>query len=165
MGYTVVSRTEVPPAEGRPCELRRLSEAAAMSNVAVNVFRAEPGEQIPLAYHYHEQQEEAFYVLSGTMFVETPDETYRVESGSLFTASPKSPHRAYNPQDADDDVEVLAIGAPAIDGDANEYQPGTAPSSDEAGSDEDSADAGSDEDSDGAESGEGSADAGSDGGA
>jgi len=94
-----------------------------MSNVAINRFRAEPGEQIPLAYHYHDQQEEAFYVLSGTMHVETPDGTYQVETGSLFTATPGSPHRAYNPADAEAAIEVLAVGAPGVDGDANEYDP------------------------------------------
>ncbi|MGQ4557545.1 cupin domain-containing protein [Halobellus sp. GM3] len=123
MGYAVVSDDAVEPVEGRPCELRRLSEAAGMENVAINRFRAEPGEQIPLAYHYHDEQEEAFYVLSGTAVIETPEETYRVESGSLFAATPGSPHRAHNPSDADEAVEVLAIGAPAVEGDANEYDP------------------------------------------
>ncbi|MFD1598386.1 cupin domain-containing protein [Halobellus rarus] len=134
MGYTVVSQGEVSPAEGRPCELRRLSEAAEMSNLAINRFRAEPGEQIPLAYHYHDEQEEAFYVLSGTMHVETPEETYQIETGSLFTVTPGSPHRAYNPEDAEAPVEVLAVGAPAVEGDANEYDPSEEDSDAESGS-------------------------------
>ncbi|MFB6092663.1 MAG: cupin domain-containing protein [Haloquadratum sp.] len=129
MGYTVVNEAEIEPAEGRPCELRRLSAAAGLSNVAVNRFRAEPGEQVPLAYHYHDEQEEAFYVLSGTLQVETPDETYRVEEGSLFAATPKSPHRAHNPADADEAVELLAIGAPAVEGDAQAYDPDSASAS------------------------------------
>ncbi|WP_336023929.1 cupin domain-containing protein [Halobellus salinisoli] len=123
MGYTVVSQEAVSPAAERPCELRRLSDPAGLSNVAINRFRAEPGEQIPLAYHYHDEQEEAFYVLSGTLLVETPEETYRVEPGSLFAATPGSPHRAYNPEDAAEAVEILAIGAPAVSGDANVYEP------------------------------------------
>ncbi|WP_144904587.1 cupin domain-containing protein [Halobellus captivus] len=123
MGYTVVNQGAVSPADERPCELRRLSEPAGLSNVAINRFRAEPGEQIPLAYHYHDEQEEAFYVLSGTLVVETPEETYRIETGSLFAASPGSPHRAHNPADAEAAVEILAIGAPAVSGDANVYEP------------------------------------------
>jgi len=123
MGYTVMSHEAVSPTEERPCELRQLSGPAGLSNVAINRFRAEPGEQIPLAYHYHDEQEEAFYVLSGTLVVETPEETYRVESDSLFAATPGSPHRAHNPADADEAVEVLAIGAPAVSGDANVYEP------------------------------------------
>jgi mannose-6-phosphate isomerase-like protein (cupin superfamily) len=123
MGYRVVERDEVETVPDRPCELRRLSEAAELSEFAVNVFSAEPGEQIPLAYHYHEEQEEAFYVLSGTLHVETPEETYEVDEDALFAADPESPHRAYNPADADATVVVLAMGAPAVSGDAREYDP------------------------------------------
>ena len=123
MGYDVVDSRTVSPAEGRPCELRRLTPATDLSNLAVNQYRAEPGEQIPLKYHYHDEQEEAFYVLSGTLAVETPEETHAVASGSVFTATPESPHRAHNPADADEAVEVLAIGAPTVEGDVHEYDP------------------------------------------
>jgi mannose-6-phosphate isomerase-like protein (cupin superfamily) len=123
MGYRVVERDEVEAVPDRPCELRRLSEPAGLSEFAVNWFRADPGEQIPLAYHYHEEQEEAFYVLSGTLAVETPEETYEVSEGGLFAADPQSPHRAYNPAEADEAVVVLAMGSPAVSGDAREYDP------------------------------------------
>ena len=123
MGYTVVNQAEVSPADDRPSELRRLSAATELSNLAINRYRAEPGEQIPLKYHYHDEQEEAFYVLSGTLAVETPEGTYQVESESLFTATAGSPHRAYNPADAEEDVEVLAVGAPVVRGDVSEYDP------------------------------------------
>ena len=122
MGYDVVDGQAVRPAEGRPCELRRLTSTTDLSNLAVNQYRAEPGEQIPLKYHYHDEQEEAFYVLSGTLAVETPEGTYRIESGSLFTATPGSPHRAHNPAEADEAVEVLAIGAPTDDA-VHQYDP------------------------------------------
>jgi mannose-6-phosphate isomerase-like protein (cupin superfamily) len=121
MGYRVVDAEDVPLTEGRPCELRRLGTAAELSNVAINRFRAEPGEQLPLTYHYHEEQEEAFYVLSGTLRVETPEETFEVDADELFAVDPESPQRAYNPEDATEDVVVLAVGAPAVDGDAVPY--------------------------------------------
>jgi mannose-6-phosphate isomerase-like protein (cupin superfamily) len=124
MGYEVVDSRAVEPVEGRPCELRRLTDAGTLSNLAVNRYRAEPGEQLPLKYHYHDAQEEAFYVLSGTLAVETPDGTHTVGSGSLFTATPGSPHRAFNPADADGPVEVLAVGAPTGEGGVHEYEPG-----------------------------------------
>jgi len=123
MGYDVVDSQAVSPAEGRPCELRRLSSATDLSNLAVNRYRAEPGEQIPLKYHYHDEQEEAFYVLSGTLAVESPDGTHTVPSESLFTATPGSPPRAHNPADADEAVEVLAVGAPTGEGGVHEYDP------------------------------------------
>ena len=126
MGYTVVDSRAVNPTDDRPCELRRLSAAAGVSNVAINRFRAEPGEQIPLAYHYHDEQQEVFYVLSGQMAVETPEGTRHVKAESVFAATPGSPHRAHNPADADETVEVLAVGAPAVDGDATPYEPDSA---------------------------------------
>ena len=122
MGYTVVSQSAVSPAEGRPCELRRLSEAAEMSNLAINRFRAEPGEQIPLAYHYHDDQEELFYVLSGTLAVETPEKTYEVGEDEAFVVEPDSPQRAHNPESATESVRTLVVGAPAVD-DVHPYDP------------------------------------------
>ena len=124
MGYDVVDSRAVSPAEDRPCELRRLTSATDLSSLAVNRYRAEPGEQIPLKYHYHDEQEEAFYVLSGTLAVETPEGTHAVASGSVFTATPGSPHRAHNPEEADEAVEVLAIGAPTVDDAVHPYDPG-----------------------------------------
>lgn len=72
MGYQVVDPETVTPVDGRPCELRRLSAATELSNIATNKFRAEPGEQLPLAYHYHESQQEAFYILHGMLYVKRP---------------------------------------------------------------------------------------------
>ncbi|RKD93962.1 cupin domain-containing protein [Halopiger aswanensis] len=121
--YAVVDPDDLESVEGRPCDLRRLSEATGLENLAINRFCAEPGEQLPLAYHYHETQEEAFIVLSGTLQVETPDREFSVPEGSVFTAKPESPHRAYNPDDADDAVEVIAVGAPPVPDDAVAYDP------------------------------------------
>ncbi|MFP8957146.1 cupin domain-containing protein [Natrialbaceae archaeon A-CW3] len=123
MGYRVVDPRSVDPASDRPCECRKLSADAGLETMAINRFRAEPGEEIPLAYHYHETQQEAFYVVGGTLSVETPEETYTVEQDSLFVADPESPHRAYNPADADESVTVLAIGAPPVADDAHMYDP------------------------------------------
>ena len=123
MGYRVVDVDSVEPESGRPCECRKLTDAAGLSAMAVNRFRADPGEQLPLAYHHHETQEEAFYVVSGTLAVETPDRTYEVDEGDLFAIDPGSPQRAYNPADAVDDVVVLAVGAPPAADDAVAYDP------------------------------------------
>jgi mannose-6-phosphate isomerase-like protein (cupin superfamily) len=90
--------------------------------MAVNRFSAAPGEQLPLAYHYHDEQEELFYVVEGTLAVETPDEEYAVPAGSFFAVEPGSPQRAFNPTDADGRVTVVAIGAPAVT-DAHAYEP------------------------------------------
>lgn len=123
MGYRVVDVDSVDPESDRPCECRKLSGPGRLDAVAVNRFRAAPGEQLPLAYHVHERQEEAFYVLDGTLTVETPERTYTVAAGNLFAVDPGSPQRAHNPADADAPVTVLAIGAPPDDDDVRVYDP------------------------------------------
>ncbi|WP_142860941.1 cupin domain-containing protein [Salinigranum halophilum] len=123
MSYRVVETETVEAEPDRPCTLRRLSERAGLERMAVNRFEADPGEQVPLAYHYHDEQEEAFFVLSGTLHVETPAEEYVVPAGSLFAVEPGSPQRAFNPADADERVELVAVGAPAVSGDAHAYDP------------------------------------------
>lgn len=123
MGYHLVDSADVAEIDDRPCSMRRLSEPAGLERMAINRFRAEPGEMLPLAYHYHDEQEEAFYVLSGTLHVETPEETYEVGEHGLFTVGPDSPQRAFNPEDADGPVDVLAVGAPAVSGDVHAYEP------------------------------------------
>ena len=123
MGYHLLDTAAVATSDDRPCTMRRLAEPAGLDAMAINRFRAEPGEMLPLAYHYHDQQEEAFFVLSGTLFVETPDETYEVPEGSLFAVEPESPQRAFNPEDASEPVDVLAIGAPPTSGDVHAYEP------------------------------------------
>lgn len=87
-----------------------------------NLFRADPGEQVPLVYH-HETQQEAFFVISGTLHMETPEETFSVPEGQLFVADPESPHRAHNHESADEPVELLAVGAPPAPDDGVRYDP------------------------------------------
>ncbi|GAA0544036.1 cupin domain-containing protein [Halorubrum ejinorense] len=123
MGYRAVDVDSVEPEPDRPCECRKLSDPGELDAAAINRFRAAPGEQLPLAYHYHETQQEAFYVLDGTLAVETPDRTYEVPADDLFVVDPESPQRAYNPEDADAPVTVLAIGTPPAAGDAVAYDP------------------------------------------
>lgn len=123
MGYRVVDTDAVEPTPDRPCDQRALSEEAGLTRMAINRFVAEPGEQIPLAYHYHDEQEEAFFVLSGTLHVETPEGTYEVGTNELFAVEPGSPQRAFNPEDAEEAVDVVAVGAPPSDDDVHPYEP------------------------------------------
>jgi mannose-6-phosphate isomerase-like protein (cupin superfamily) len=123
MGYHVVDTDEVDPDPDRPCTRRSLSEVAGISKMAINRYTADPGEELPLAYHYHDEQEEAFYVLSGTLHVDTPEGTLKAGPDTLLTVEPDNPQFAYNPDDAADTVDVVAIGAPAVDGDVHVYEP------------------------------------------
>jgi quercetin dioxygenase-like cupin family protein len=74
------------------------------------------------AYHSHDEQVEVFYVLEGASHGETHDGEYVGEADQAIFVDPGSPQRAYNPDDADASVRVLAIGAPSVD-DAQPYDP------------------------------------------
>jgi len=122
MAYHIVDPDDVDPVEDRPSETRSISDAIGLEEVGLRVYEAQPGEQLPLAYHYHDHQEEAFYVLDGSLHVETPQEEFVVERGEMFVVEPENPHRAFNPEDAKENARVLAIGAPSVD-DVHAYEP------------------------------------------
>jgi len=122
MGYHVVDPSDVEPAPDRPSTQRPIADHVGLDRVAVNRYEIGPGERGPLAYHYHEEQEEVFYVAAGDLHVRTPDGEYVVEAGEFFVAEPDHPHLAYNPEDADRTVRAIAIGAPRVD-DVHRYEP------------------------------------------
>jgi mannose-6-phosphate isomerase-like protein (cupin superfamily) len=123
MGYHVIDPDDVEPAPDRPSEMRYVSEAAGMSRMGLRLYRVESGEDVPLSgLHYHDEQEEAFYVVEGELHVETPNREYAVESGQFFVAEPESPHRAFNPASSEETAVVVAVGAPPVS-DGHAYDP------------------------------------------
>jgi mannose-6-phosphate isomerase-like protein (cupin superfamily) len=115
MDYHVVDPDALDATQDHPCDRRSITEAADLSTIAAARYDIDPGEQLSRSYHFHEQREELFYVISGTLAVETPDEIFEVGAGSVFVAEPNSPHRPHNPSSADESVAVLGIGAPRYD--------------------------------------------------
>ncbi|MXR52111.1 cupin domain-containing protein [Halovenus sp. WSH3] len=113
--YHCIDPEELPSTPEYPCDRRSVSDDADLGLLAAAVYELAPGEQLPRSYHYHEQREELFSVREGQLTVETPDGEYEVEAGELFVAHPESPHRAYNPDTADEPVVVLGVGAPSTD--------------------------------------------------
>jgi mannose-6-phosphate isomerase-like protein (cupin superfamily) len=126
MGYHLVDPEDLDQWDDRPVDVRSISTAAGLayqdSPLGLRVYEAQPGEMFGLSYHSHDEQVEVFYVLDGTLHVETPDEEYVVESDQALVVDPESPQRAYNPDDADEPVRALAMGAPSVD-DAQPYDP------------------------------------------
>jgi len=113
MGYHVVDPADLDPEPDRPSEMKYVSEAADLDHLGLRTYRVEPGESIPLSgLHYHDEQEEVFYVLDGVLSVETPDRTYAVDPGQFFVAEPGSPHRAHVAADAEAECRLLGMGAP-----------------------------------------------------
>ncbi|MFB6122726.1 MAG: cupin domain-containing protein [Haloferacaceae archaeon] len=126
MGYHLLDPDELDQWDDRPTDVRSLSVAAGYdyqdSKLGLRVYELAPGEQSGLSYHYHDEQVEAFYVLEGTLHVETPEQEYVVESDQVLFVDPGSPQRAFNPETADAATRILAIGAPSVD-DAHPYDP------------------------------------------
>lgn len=122
MGYHTLDPADLDPLDDRPVDARSISDAAGLETIGLRMYSADPGEQLPLAYHYHDEQEEAFFVIDGTLHVETPEGEFVVAAGNVFVAEPESPHRAFNPVDATETVRVLALGAPSGD-DVHPYDP------------------------------------------
>lgn len=126
MGYHLIDPADLDQWDDRPTDVRSLSVAAGYdyqdSKLGLRVYDLAPGEQSGLSYHYHDEQVEVFYVLAGTLHVETPEREYVVEPDQALFVDPGSPQRAYNPADADTTTRVLAIGAPSVD-DAHSYEP------------------------------------------
>jgi mannose-6-phosphate isomerase-like protein (cupin superfamily) len=126
MGYHLIDPDDLDQWDDRPTDVRSLSVAAGYdyqnSKLGLRVYELAPGEQSGLSYHTHDEQVEAFYVLDGTLHVETPDETYVVKSDHVLFIDPGSPQRAFNPETAETDTRILAIGAPSVD-DAHPYDP------------------------------------------
>lgn len=113
MGYHVIDPDEIEPTPDRPSEMRYISEAAGMNELGLRTYRVDPGEMIPLSgLHYHDQQEEAFYVVDGQLRVETPETEYRIAEGEFFIAEPKSAHRAFNHSENENTAVVVGMGAP-----------------------------------------------------
>ena len=130
MGYHVVDPAALEQLDDRDADVRSISGAVGLdydgAAVGLRVYEAAPGQQLPLVYHYHDEQVEAFYVLEGRLHVETPEGEFVVGTDEAFVAEPGSPHRAHNPADAEGRVRVLAIGAPSVD-DAHPYEPESDP--------------------------------------
>ncbi len=126
MGYHKVDPEKLEQWDDRPTDVRSLSVAAGYdyqdSPIGMRVYDLSPGEQSGLRYHYHEEQVEVFYVLEGSLHVETPDGEIIVDKDQALFIDSGSPQRAYNPSDADTNTRVLAIGAPSAD-DAQTHDP------------------------------------------
>jgi mannose-6-phosphate isomerase-like protein (cupin superfamily) len=115
MGYHQIDPEDLSATADYPCDRRGVSDAAELHALHAATYEMAPGEDLSRTYHYHETREELFYVLDGTLRVETPDGEFVVSADEVFVAEPGSPHRAHNPADADEPVTVLGVGAPPTD--------------------------------------------------
>ncbi|MFC4553028.1 MULTISPECIES: cupin domain-containing protein [Halorussus] len=94
-----------------PADVKRpLTDALGATDVAINYFELAPGDSFSFGYHAHGDQEEIFYVQSGTVTFETESGEAEVESGEVVRFAPGEYQRGTN--EGDERVVALALGAP-----------------------------------------------------
>ena len=102
-----VDRTPSPASVRRP-----LANALGAEHVAINYYELEPGESFAFGYHSHEEQEEVFYVLSGTATFETETGDIQVGPGEVLHVAPGEFQQGFNRGD-----ELVVALARALDAD------------------------------------------------
>ncbi|MEZ3165072.1 cupin domain-containing protein [Halorubrum sp. RMP-47] len=90
--------------------MRPLTGALGLTDLALNYYELEPGDSFAFAYHSHEVQEEAFYVISGTATFETEDGPVEVGPDEVVRFDRDEFQRGWNRGDGS--VRALALGAP-----------------------------------------------------
>lgn len=111
-----VAVDDVEPATyGTDAERRSLSDPLDTSHVSINHYTLEPGDRLA-GLHAHMDQEEVFVALEGEATFETfvPEDgvggEVAVTSGEVIRFAPGEFQSGKN--DSDDDVEIIALGAP-----------------------------------------------------
>ena len=104
-----------------PADVKRpLSTALDAERVAINYYELGPGDSFGFGYHRHPDQEEVFYVQSGTVTFETEDGDVAVSGGEAVRFGPGEWQLGTNR--GEERVVALALGAPADAGAAEMYR-------------------------------------------
>ena len=104
--------TDYPPPFDQPCrmrERRRLGDAAGLTQFGVNLLRLPPGAWSSQR-HWHTEEDEFVYVLSGEVVLVSDDgeEVLRAGDAAGFKAGDRNGHCLQNR--SDNDARVLEIG-------------------------------------------------------
>ncbi|WP_336001498.1 cupin domain-containing protein [Halorientalis halophila] len=89
---------------------RKLGDAVGATDLALNYYELEPGDSFGFGYHRHSDQEEVFYVVTGTVTFETEDGDVEVTGGECVRFEPGEWQLGTN--EGDERVVALAMGAP-----------------------------------------------------
>lgn len=110
-GYRHRSLSEFETNPEKPGQRWELSPELGIEGYNLNVAVLEPGERLSQnAYHYHENQQESYYVLDGRCRVETDEESFTIGADEILVTDPGVNHLLHNP--FEDACKLLAIGAP-----------------------------------------------------
>src|SRR5205814_7894926 len=84
-----------------PCDLGRLQSGVTdswksfdVATVNANAVRFRVMEDKTTSWHAHEDSDELFYVVSGTVFMDTEHGTHEIQSGQVLVVPAGTQHRA-----------------------------------------------------------------------
>jgi quercetin dioxygenase-like cupin family protein len=130
MGYGITSIEDVPSIDLSDAidmdmdpEVRRVQTELGTEEMVTNVWEFEKGDA--MVHHYHDEQEELYYVIDGEFRLKIGDagdtEEHTVEEGDVFAFSPDV-GRGY--VCVSEKGTVLTVGAPNVmDIDPEKYTP------------------------------------------
>ena len=104
MGHKVATLDELGEGYG----FRKVRKPLGVTAFGVNALVLPPGWEG--FFHYHDEQDELYFVHSGTGRFEAEDETYEVTAGGFVHVESTTPRRWSNPSDSEELVLVV-IGA------------------------------------------------------
>ena len=112
-----MEHTAVPDVDANGDDRRTtLTGELGTTDLAINHYRLSPGESFSGIVHTHLDQEEAFFIVSGTATFEYRDEpdaeseTVELGSGEAIRFAPGEYQTGRN--ETDEDVEAVGLGAP-----------------------------------------------------
>jgi mannose-6-phosphate isomerase-like protein (cupin superfamily) len=105
-----VDLTEMESRMGPAAVSRPLTDALGTTDVAMNYYEIDPGESTAYGFHVHSDQEEVFYVQSGTVGFETAEGEVTVEAGEAVRFGPGEYQRSHNV--GEERATLLVVGAP-----------------------------------------------------
>jgi mannose-6-phosphate isomerase-like protein (cupin superfamily) len=110
-GYEHRSLRELDVNSDKPGRRWEVSPQLGIGDYNFNVAVLEPGERLSQnAYHYHDEQEEFYYVVDGRCRVEVEDGSFDAETDDVVRFDEAVPHMLHNPYD--DSCKIVAIGSP-----------------------------------------------------
>ena len=98
---------------------RQLSEPLEATELAVNYYELAPGESFSHSLHRHSNQEEVFYIQSGTVTFETETGEIEVSAGEILRIPPNTFQFGINR--GDERVSAMTFGAPREYEGKNDY--------------------------------------------
>jgi quercetin dioxygenase-like cupin family protein len=120
-GYRRAVVDAIPDTPNPTRRKKELDEAVGATAFGFNLYEAAPGEQVPWGYHRHPDHEELFYVLSGSVVVETADGEIELGAGEALFVPPDAPNRARAV--GEEPARLIAVGAPKSADDSRISEP------------------------------------------